>query len=188
MVERVRRPRAGFVTPHPGGPGHRWSGKTTGLRGARWTGTGNRRVTPAIAGSQETRPGAEPMLVATGVASAAAERREASAPGKQMSCAECVHLSAARIRAHTHRPMATSAGAARTLVGCASRRSAAPLCWGQNLLRTAQGSGADASRERFSISLLSACGKRESQAEHRQRGSAWSDERWPRPAGNIRGG
>ena len=81
MLERVRRPRAGFVTPHPGGPGHRWSGKTTGLRGARWTGTGNRRVTPARAGSQETRPGAEPMLVATGVASAAAERREASAPG-----------------------------------------------------------------------------------------------------------
>jgi hypothetical protein len=35
---------------------------------------------PADAGSWETRSGAEPMLVATGVASAAVERRKASAP------------------------------------------------------------------------------------------------------------
>jgi hypothetical protein len=35
LMERVRCPRAGFVTPHPGGPGHRSAGTRTGLRGAR---------------------------------------------------------------------------------------------------------------------------------------------------------
>ena len=56
-----------------------------------------RRVTPAGAGSQETRPGAEPMLVATGVAS---PRRSAGrrarpvwrASAQQTSGAYCVHL------------------------------------------------------------------------------------------------
>ena len=56
-----------------------------------------RRVTPAGAGSQETRPGAEPMLVATGVAS---PRRSAGrrarpvwrASAQRTSGAYCVHL------------------------------------------------------------------------------------------------
>jgi len=39
-AERERFPRAGLVTPHPGGFGHRPSGITTGPRGARCTGAG----------------------------------------------------------------------------------------------------------------------------------------------------
>ena len=83
MPERGARCGAGarICSPFPGGSGHRWSGKKTGLRGARWTGTGERRVTPAGAG-QETRPGAEPMLVATGVAS---PRRSAGRRARPLS-------------------------------------------------------------------------------------------------------
>jgi len=40
MMERVRCPRAGLVTPLPGGSGNRPAGIRTGLRAARWTGTG----------------------------------------------------------------------------------------------------------------------------------------------------
>jgi hypothetical protein len=40
MTERVRCLRAGLVTPLPGGSGNRPAGTMTGLRAARWTGTG----------------------------------------------------------------------------------------------------------------------------------------------------
>src|SRR5208282_1064518 len=55
-------------------------GIRTGLRGARWTEAEGSGVIAAEAKSQETRPGAEPDVVATALASAAVERREASAP------------------------------------------------------------------------------------------------------------
>ena len=45
----MRRLRAGFVPPLPGGPGNRPGGNTTPPRGARWTGTGRK------ASSQEAR-------------------------------------------------------------------------------------------------------------------------------------
>ena len=47
--DRMRRLRAGLVTPHSGGPGTGSGGIRTPPRGARWTGTG------ANASSQETR-------------------------------------------------------------------------------------------------------------------------------------
>jgi hypothetical protein len=54
-------------------------------------GAGNARLNP--------RPRKHGLELSQGVkalARAAAERRKASAPRKQMSCADCVHLSAAR--------------------------------------------------------------------------------------------
>src|SRR5512132_2530049 len=51
----------------------------TGLREARWTGTGEMQLTPAKAASQEARSGAERRRWFA-AASAAVERRQASAP------------------------------------------------------------------------------------------------------------
>jgi hypothetical protein len=53
------------------------------------------------------------MADAFALARAAAERRKASAPRKQMSCADCVHLSAARAAPERRREAATRIGAAR---------------------------------------------------------------------------
>jgi hypothetical protein len=47
--DRMRRPRAGFVTPLPGGPGNRPGGTMTPPRGARWTGTGFTSLVPGSA-------------------------------------------------------------------------------------------------------------------------------------------
>ena len=68
---RHRRPRAA--------PGKRPAGTMTGLREARWTGTGAMQLTPAKAASQEARSGAERRRWFA-AASAAVERRQASAP------------------------------------------------------------------------------------------------------------
>ena len=70
-VRLVRRPRAGFVAPHPGRLGSRSGGITTAPRGARWTGTG------ANASSQETRTRGREI--------AAMERRQA--PAHRQRCA-----------------------------------------------------------------------------------------------------
>ncbi len=86
-------PARGFALRSRVAPGSRSSGTTTGLRGARWTGTGR-------------------------------ERRKASAPRKQMSCAHCARSSAWRAAAPKHRQVATLVGVARTSDGCAFRRSA----------------------------------------------------------------
>ena len=61
-VERVRCLRAERYTPLPGGSGHlprRYYGRC--VRCCHWTGTGERRVTPAGTASQEARPGVEPL-------------------------------------------------------------------------------------------------------------------------------
>jgi hypothetical protein len=77
-MERVRRPRAGLVTPFPGGSGHRPAGTMTGLRGAsldwdRLTAANARqgRVPGSTAGAERRR------LFAN--ARAAAERRQMNA-------------------------------------------------------------------------------------------------------------
>ena len=85
---------------------------------------GNARLNP--------RPRKHGLELSQGVkalARAAAERRKASAPRKQMSCADCVHLSAARAapEAPAHGDMSWRCAA---LVGCASRRSAPSLIAG----------------------------------------------------------
>ena len=76
--------------------------------GLGWERAGNARLNP--------RPRKHGLELSQGVialARAAAERRKASAPRKQMSCAECVYLSAARAAPERHRQMATFVGARR---------------------------------------------------------------------------
>jgi hypothetical protein len=82
----------------------------------------------ADAGSWETRSGAEPMLVATGVASAAVERRKASAPeaGGSRERIFCGAQPQPAVQA------ATPAPAARPWLDCASRRSASLVFPGGN--------------------------------------------------------
>jgi len=80
LMEQARSPRAGFVTPHPGGsgPARPSLGPVCEELTALGIGGGGQNTRPS--GPRKRGSGAEPMLVATGVASAAAERRKASAP------------------------------------------------------------------------------------------------------------
>ena len=79
------------------------------------------RVTPAWTASQEARPGAEPRGQSPG------ESRSGAPEGERASV-NSPHPRPA------HWQAATSAGVARTLVGCASRRSA-PLFLAHDLVR-----------------------------------------------------
>ncbi len=85
-----------------------------------------RRVTPAGAGSQETRPGAEPMLVATGVAS----------PRRSAGRRACPLQTLPRRRGRKKRQGRASAASATVMcrcggpwLACAFRRSASLFCF-----------------------------------------------------------
>ena len=71
--------RARGYDPRPGGPGIASAGMMTGLRGAPLDWDSTWRLTAAGGTSQETRPGLSHALDCG--ASAAVERRKASAPG-----------------------------------------------------------------------------------------------------------
>ncbi len=73
-------PAGGFANRSRAAPGPRSTGMTTGLRGARLTEDRPKRVTPATPGLRKRGTGAEPKVDASALASAAAERREASDP------------------------------------------------------------------------------------------------------------
>src|ERR1700733_6065496 len=73
-------PAGGFANRSRAAPGPRSTGMTTGLRGARLTRDRPKRVTPATPGLRKRGTGAEPKVDASALASAAAERREASDP------------------------------------------------------------------------------------------------------------
>jgi hypothetical protein len=92
-------PAGGLALRSRAALGPRQTGITTGLRGARLTADRPKRVTPVKPGLRKLGSGAEPTADAFALASAAVERRQASAPRKQISRADCVHLSAARLRA-----------------------------------------------------------------------------------------
>ena len=92
-------PARGARNPAPGrlwGPGR--PAKRTGPRGARLTAANGSRRAKHFASACRGKPGsgAEPMLVATGVASAAVERRKASAPRSGQVARVRAGLSAAR--------------------------------------------------------------------------------------------
>jgi hypothetical protein len=70
--------RGRICSPLPGGSGHRPAGTMTGLRGARWTGIGGRRVTPVKARSQEAR-----LELSGGVRSPMQEPRWNAAPDRR---------------------------------------------------------------------------------------------------------
>jgi hypothetical protein len=73
-------PAGGFAVRTRAALGHHLAGKRTGLRGARWTGQAEAGKTPAQPRPRKRGSGAEPDVVATALASAAVERRKASAP------------------------------------------------------------------------------------------------------------
>jgi hypothetical protein len=73
-------PAGGFAKRSRAALGPRPTGITTGLRGARLTADRPKRVTPAKPGLRKRGSGAEPTADAFALASAAAERRNASAP------------------------------------------------------------------------------------------------------------
>ncbi len=110
-MERVRFLRAGLVTPFSGGPGIVPSGTTTGARGAPLKRDRMMRVTPASTPSREARPGLSWSVRSLWQAPRwSAGRRAAPDIGP--------------LPRPKRLQVATSDGAARTLVGCAFRRSA----------------------------------------------------------------
>jgi hypothetical protein len=98
----VRFLRAGNSSlPLPGGPGIDPLGITTEVRGASLKRDETRAGNACALTSREARPGLSPGVRSLGQAPRC-ERRKASAPRKQMSCADCARLSAmARFRALT---------------------------------------------------------------------------------------
>ncbi len=97
-VEQGAAPARGFALRSRAALGIMPSGTTAGAWGAS-TGLGQARAGNARRTRRPRKPGLELSHDVKVVARAAAERRKASAPRKQMSCADRVHLSAARIRA-----------------------------------------------------------------------------------------
>src|SRR5271163_351023 len=73
-------PARGFALRSRAALAPRPTGTTTGLRGARLTRDRPKRVTPVRPGLRKRGSGAEPRVDAFALASAAVERRKASAP------------------------------------------------------------------------------------------------------------
>ena len=91
-------PARGFAHRSRAASGIMLSGTTAGVGGA-FPGLGQAKAGNALPERRPRKPGLELSQDVKVLARAAVERRKASAPRKQMSCADCVHLSAARRRA-----------------------------------------------------------------------------------------